>query len=420
MESRKLFKNVAFSGFIQATNVIIPLIVFPYIISRVGSGKFGIISIALTFTTILNLLVDYSFSTTAITELMQNKARLIDSSKLFYEVFIIRFIFALIAICFILFCACFYRKFNFHFNVFVFASFIIVGQALSPLWYFQGIENFFVITLLNFFSKVLFMALTFIYVRQPTDYYLVPLFFGFGNIISGIMANVYILKFHKINLTKSSYMDLMIKLKEGWSVFTSNASIVLYMHLNVLFLSFFASESAVGLYSISERIIIGIRQILGAFASAMYPRLNAVLANNSEGLSQLLKAYRLFAILIFIGCCVLVACSHFLLSLFLKIPTEIEHASMLLMWLSPVPFIVALNIPANQILLSNKYYKLSQMISFAGVLICFTLNILLMPFYQELGTILTIISVETFITLTLYWYLQKKEYGLFRKVVFNK
>lgn len=410
MSSKSLLSNVIFSGIIQATNVVVPLLVFPYIISIVGAERFGFISIAITICTILNLTIDYSFSVTGVKSISENRTDFKFLSLIYSEIFIIRAFIGIASIILMAIMSTSYLKFSEHQYVFLFAVTILIGQIFSPLWFFQGIENFKVITILNFGSRILFLVLVLIYIKIPSDYELVTLFFGLGNVCSGIAANLFLRIHYGIKLQKVTFKKLKLHITNGKNIFISNISVILYMHSNVLLLSFFASDSIVGLYSIAERIIVGLRQILGAFSSATYPRLCTIMSDfNEMKFIKMINFYWLFSLLILIGSLILVFISNSVVSLFLKNQQEIQHVSSLLILLSCVPFIVALNIPANQILLAKGHYKECQNLSICALAICIAGNAILTPNFSDYGTCMSIILTECFITAGLYFLLSKKE-----------
>ena len=70
--------------------------------------------------------------------------------------------------------------------------------------------------------------------------------------------------------------------------------------------------------------------------------------------------------------------------------------------LSFVPFVVALNIPANLTVLAYKFKKSYSSIMLAGSVLNISLNLLLAPFFSAEGTAVSVIITEVFITSGLY------------------
>ena len=61
----KLFSNFFSLSIIQGTNFLIPLLVMPYVISRIGVSWFGVISVAQVVMVYLSTVSDYGFNLTA-------------------------------------------------------------------------------------------------------------------------------------------------------------------------------------------------------------------------------------------------------------------------------------------------------------------------------------------------------------------
>src|SRR5690554_6037335 len=69
-------------------------------------------------------------------------------------------------------------SFNGDYTLYVYSFLTVIGQALFPVWFFQGLEEMRYITIINVVSKLLSVILIFIFVTSQGDYLLVPLFLG--------------------------------------------------------------------------------------------------------------------------------------------------------------------------------------------------------------------------------------------------
>ncbi len=64
----------------------------------------------------------------------------------------------------------------------------VMGQALFPVWYFQGIERMKYITIVNVSSKLIFALLIFFVIHKESDYIYVPLMNGLGGLFGAAIA----------------------------------------------------------------------------------------------------------------------------------------------------------------------------------------------------------------------------------------
>src|SRR5213075_934119 len=44
-----------------------------------------------------------------------------------------------------------------------------LGEVLTPIWFFQGIEKMRPLTIITFFSKLILVILTFLFIKQRSD-----------------------------------------------------------------------------------------------------------------------------------------------------------------------------------------------------------------------------------------------------------
>lgn len=70
--------------------------------------------------------------------------------------------------------------------------FIVIGQFINPTWFFQGIQSFKWISIINVSSKIIYVTLVFLFINQPEDYILVNAFIGLGSIIASLSGFIWI------------------------------------------------------------------------------------------------------------------------------------------------------------------------------------------------------------------------------------
>ena len=69
----RLFSNFFALSIIQGTNFLIPLLVMPSVISRIGVSGFGVISVAQVVMVYLSTISDYGFNLTATRDVALSK-----------------------------------------------------------------------------------------------------------------------------------------------------------------------------------------------------------------------------------------------------------------------------------------------------------------------------------------------------------
>ncbi|MET0300426.1 MAG: flippase [Flavitalea sp.] len=400
---------------LQATNFILPLLVFPYLIRVVGVEKFGLISFAQAVTAYLMVFTDYGFNLSATREIAINKS---DQKKLISiidAVFTTKFFLCIVGLLALVLSVLLFPKLRDEWLLFILSFTMVIGYMLQPIWFFQGMEQMRYIAYLNLITKLLFTGLVFVFIRTPSDYLLANLFQGLGSIASALISLWVVRKKFGFTIHLAGLQQVKHQLKSGWHIFVSNFSINVYINSNLFILAVFANNTIIGYYSIAEKVIFALRQLLGVFSQVVYPYIcNLTLQSHSKIQRFFKMVYTPFAIFIFIICALLCMFSDQVVVILAG--KQVAEISRLIRILSFVPFIVLLNIPAYQTLLAYNFKQSYSSILTIGSVLNIILNFILSYTFSATGTAAAVIITEIFITAGLYLILETRHsrYSLFK------
>jgi PST family polysaccharide transporter len=271
-EKKIIAKNYVALLFIQGANFILPLIIFPYLVRTLGSEKYGLVMVAQSLALFLTIIVDFGFNISATREVANLKNDKEKLSQFYWNVFSIKL--ALIVITFLLLLGLIIcvDKFSVDPLVYLFSFGLVLGQAIFPTWFFQGIEKMQVITIVNVAAKLFFTISLFFVVLSPADYEYVPIFNGLGFVISGLFGFVFSLQYVKFVFPKLSQVKEIIE--NSSSLFFSNLAVSLYTSSNTLIIGFFAGDSIAGVYASMEKLILAIKSMYAPLYQAIFPNLS--------------------------------------------------------------------------------------------------------------------------------------------------
>ncbi len=406
-EHKRLLSNFISLALLQGINYILPLITFPYLVRVLGVEKFGLLAFASATIAYFNILTDYGFNLTATREISiyrDNKSKL---NEIFSSVIIVKFILMIVSFILLLVLIFSFPKFREDCKIFILTFGMIIGQVLFPQWFFQGIERMKYITFLNILAKGLFTIAIFIFIHKSSDYWKVPLINSLGFIVAGAIALYIIFKdfnikfsFQRLNVLKQYFID-------GWHIFISNIAISLYTVSTTFILGLFTNNTIVGYYSIADKIKSAVQGLLGPVSQTIYPYISKkVKENKLAGLKFIKK------IIIYIGIFSFVL--SFLLFLFapeiihLVAGAKYDRSILVLRIIAFLPFIIALsNIFGIQTMLNFNRKKAFSKILISGSVLNIILSIILVPLFQEIGSAISVLIVEFYITLIMFIYLQK-------------
>ncbi len=395
--NRKLFSNFISLSIVQGINFLIPLLVTPYVISKVGVDGIGVIAIAQTVMIYLSTITDYGFNVSATKEITQYKNDRIKTSKIFFTVMASKLIITVILFVVLLVLAFFIPALQQHFILYVLGFTFVIGQCLSVNWFFLGIEKMHFITIGSLFSRLIFVVLLFVFMQKKEDDVFFLLFLGIGNMIAATASIFIAIALLKLKFLRPLWVDIIGEFKKGWQVTVSILSLNTYLFSGIFILRFFTNDLVVGYYSIAVRIFFAARQVLAVFSEAVYPHICQLILQGKESTKMFFKKVYLPVLLAtFMGCLVLFIFSPQIIYIFIREKPALPV--LLLRMLSFVPVIVCLNIPAYQLLLAfDRKKNYLQIFGFATV-INIAANILMVNEWGATGTVLSIILTELFIT----------------------
>jgi PST family polysaccharide transporter len=406
----KILSNFFALGIVQGTNFLIPLLVMPFVIKRIGVESFGVTAVAQVIMIYLATVADYGFNLTATREISLNRDAGGNGilSKIFSTVLTTKIIISIFAFALLLVLVQVVPFFKAVAGIYLFGFTYVLGQSLLVSWFFQGMEKMKFITFSVLIARIIFVILVFLFIRKPDDAFLFLFFFGLGSVLAGIFSIYTALRIFNLRFLFPSWPDVMRELRNGWQIMISNIFINTYLYSNIFILRFFVNDLVVGYYSIAERIFFAIRQILGIFSQAIYPQICQVTKQSKKQTAAFFRnVYQPFLLLVCAGSLMVFFFSPEIISLFTS--TESEIPAVTLRMLSLVPVIVCLNIPAYQILVSLDLKKSYLRILTMGALVNFIVNISFADLWGALGTAAAIIITEIFITIGLNTELYKNK-----------
>ncbi len=275
-------KNVIMGIINAIINNLVPIVSFIYVSRKLGAAGLGINQFAQS---LVNYFVLFSalgiplYATKHIAKLRDNQEDFKKQcSEIFWLNMLTTFLATAVYIGFILMT----DKTRTNIGIYLIWGLVILSNALSVEWFYQGTEKFTYITIRNFIVKFLTLITLFIFVKSPDDF----LIYGVIMVASIFAYSVInFIKFYKE--VKPSIKDLNIKrhIKSTLIVFALNITISLYVYLDNIMLGYMLgsnSDYAVGQYSVAIKIPRVLITIITTLNSILLPRLSYFYSTKEE------------------------------------------------------------------------------------------------------------------------------------------
>jgi PST family polysaccharide transporter len=394
---KRIFSNFMALGILQGINFLLPVLVMPFLIKRIGAEGYGVVAVAQGVLLLFVTVTEYGFNLTATRALALNRNDVSKNARLFFTVLAAKLVICLVLFALLLLLITLIPFFKPHFQLYLLGFTYVIGQSLLVTWFFQGVEKMKYITIYVLLARLLFVALVFLFIRQRSDNRFFIFYMGIGSVVAGVLSIFQAIRISKLPLIRPVWSDVLHELKEGWPVMLSYISINTFLTINVFILRLFTNDLVAGYYSVAEKIILATRQIPVLFAQAIYPPLCQLMEKGAAATRRFFKSvYLPFLLLMLLTAGLLFGFAPFIISFFMG--HDPGNAILLLRVFCVAPIIVCLHIPASQLLMAAEQKKSYLRILTWATLINLACNLLLVQVWGPVGTVISVLLTELFIT----------------------
>lgn len=389
--------------FLQGANYVLPLLLLPYLVRVLGTEKYGLVMFAQSLILFLTVFVDYGFNISGTREISINRADRKAISNIFSAIMIVKI--GLIATASLLLFVVVesFARFNSDAQVYYLSFGVTIGQALFPVWFFQGIEKMKFVTFINILAKVISIVLIFILVKVRSDYILVPIFYSLGYITAGVLGFLLCLKY--IRLCRPSQHLIKRLLKDSTALFVSNFAASLYTASNVFILGLFTGNTIAGIYSSMEKLILAIKNVYVPLYQALYPW---VARQTDVEKTNIIK--KIMPIILSVGAVITICILVFggeMLHLIFNDPLITSNAFIFKI-LGFISIFSGLNMLYNMLYFpSIKKYKVRMNILIAGGAFNILMNLTFVKLYGISGLAIIVTSTELLLFVLGYYFYRK-------------
>ncbi|MBK7228988.1 MAG: flippase [Ignavibacteriales bacterium] len=404
--NKVLFKNFTSLSLLQIANYLFPLITLPYLVRVLGPEKYGLVNFAAAFAMYFSIITDYGFNLSATQDISVNRKNPERTSQIFSAVITIKMIlFFISAILFTIIISIFpiFKK-----DLLLFAiTFVSVfGSGLFPIWFYQGIEKMSYILLINVISRTILTSLIFLFVKQESDYLLFAILNSITFVIVGIAGFVFAITKIKVKFFFPGKEILKQQLVDGWNLFLSTIWINLYTTSNVFVLGLFAPANIVGYFAAADKVRMAFQGILSPLTQSVFPHVNKMLSESYERFIGFNKKI----LKIGFGIGVLISLVIFIFAqpiVNIVLGNDYQSSVLVLRIIAWLPLIVILsNVLGIQTMIPLNKHKAFSMILFFAALINLIISFIIVPIYFEIGTSISLLVTEMFVTVSFYLFLK--------------
>ena len=392
-KSKNIFiKNFTNLSLNQGINILIAIVATPILFQNLGDSQFGLVNLAFSIFMLISIVVSYGYHLNGPKQIslfnkLEKEADTIKdivSLRLFIAIIISIVIIALIYLT---------DFFNGYELIILFSIPILFSEAIHPVFYLQGKNNLSVLAILNAFSKLFYLGLIILSIKNQNDAFKVNLLYG--SVLSLVFLVYWGLFFYK-NKLKFHFVDLdkiKFRLKENFQFFMSSVAGHISIHSGIIILKLFVNNSELGKFALANKIAFLLRMIPVFIVQSVLQNASIINQNNPLALKKYLNYYfKRGLILTFITGLFFTIFSKWIIIIFSG--QEIIYSNQILSVLSFIPFLAMLNFKNILLILVNEKKEILNKATWISAFIMIPLAITLSYYYKGFGLAVALLISE--------------------------
>ena len=407
--------NFIMNAILTMSNMIFPLITFPYIsrvLLPVGTGKVAFATSIVTYFSMFAQLGIPTYGIRACAQVRDDKEKL---SQTVQELLIINLV--MMAFTYGLFFVGLHTVPRMHVDkpLFLIVSTMIFFNSIGMEWLYRGLEEYAYITARSIVFKIVSLMAMFLLVKSQGDY---VIYGGVSIFASSASSVLNFINAHKyVSLRPMKVYNFRRHMRPVMIFFAMSCATTIYTNLDTVMLGFIKTDEDVGYYNAAVKIKGILVSVITSLGSVLLPRASYYIEHRLEkDFEQISKKAINFV-------CVLAfpMMIYFILyakeGIYFLSGSEYDGAILPMQILMPtILFIGLTNVMGIQVMVplgKEKWVLYSVTI---GALVDLTINALLIPKMASSGAAIGTLVAEIVVLIYQYWKLKDRMKGIFAEV----
>lgn len=404
--STSIRKNFTYRSILTVSTYIVSLITFPYVTRVLGVENIGLVNFVDNTINYFILFATMGISILGVREISSVNSDVEKRNKAFANILGLNLLFTFVVTLLFIVCLTIIPLFRQYEDLFYIGIAKIIFTAFLVEWFFTGIEEFQYITVRSIIIKLVYVGSVFCFIKDSDDYKLYFILTTAVVVLNSVVNMLYIQQFVKIRVQELlSFHYLKANLSLGIYLLLNS----MYSTFNVIFLGFVSDNVQVGLYTTAFKLYSIILAFFSAFTTVMLPRVNAILTQNDK--DNFVKLINKSLSIIYTFSIPLIIFSMMMASNIISLLAGKEYGDAVIPMIIIMPTVLVVGISqilAVQIITPLRKDKVLLIASIMGAISGISMNVLLVPQFQSIGTAITLFSSETIVASVYIYYVTRK------------
>ena len=376
------------------TNYLVPILVIPLLLSRVGLESYGMIVLAQGIMNFAVAIADFGFNLTGTRLISLARGDLVLERSVTQKILVIKVLLLLVTFVGLTFLVKIVSPWQPYENLILISYFIVIGNVLMPVWYFQGVQKMKWLALLNFLSRIFYLGAVLFFIESSDDLIWVNFYNGLGWCMASFFGWLVLFIKMKFRFDKHSLNTIYAFWHQNVPIFLSEGVTTFYRNIGVVIAGFFLSAPLMGIFVIIDRIMMLIANSYTLVYRAIFPMLCNLVKESDRILQDFL--YSIFSkllILVFLAMSFVIFFGRPLIEMLSDkiVLTDIDSY----LWILPAfIFILFCNLPISLLIIALDMKKAYFSYHSIGLITALILLPFLVSFLEINGLLLGMILAE--------------------------
>lgn len=396
-------KNFLYNFLLTGSNLLFPLITFPYLSRILGANGLGVCNFITAYGQNYIIIAALGMPVYATREIAKAGDDTVKRSKLFFELLSVHLFFTFFLLAIYIITIFTLTEFKNYIDLALLGGSLILFNVFAIEWLFNGINNFKYITIRSLLIRVLSIVATFVFIKKKNDfsiYFIIQV----CTIFFTVLVDLYYAKNFISRKITLSFKGILRHVKPIFILGIYMVLTSIYSVLPTTLLGFLSTKSAVGYYYSASKIIRMVISFFTSLIKVMIPRLNHVLENKGKKEYLLLLDKSLNVVVTF-GIPITFFVFLFAKPLVMLLAgKKFLNSILLIQIMSPVILIVAFAQVFVLLILSVNRRDIHMVIlSIIGMIISLLINLIFIPQFADKATAFSQLSAEFLVTLVSFF-----------------
>lgn len=398
--------NFIYNVILTVSNLLFPLLSFPYASRVIGPEGIGKVQFLITFSQYFALVAALGIPIYGIREVAKLKGDSKKVSKLFSELFVINLITSFILTFIYIVLIFSVDRFSAEKDLYLISGLIVLLGFTSIDWFYNGLEEFKYVTVRSVIIKLVSLIFLYVFVNNKEDvlnYLLLTIFSVIGNNVWNLITLRNKINFQFSNLNIKRHFLILLTL------FSTSIATSIYTVMDTIILGFLTNDTVVGYYTAAIKLNKVVIPLVVSLGVVLFPKISRSIAENNFLETQNL-VNKSFHFVCLIG--IPISFGLFIFAreiLFFFSGNEFMPAIVTMQIASPIVFLIGLgHVFGLQILIPShkeKYYLLATILGMCISLVC---NFIFILILEDKGAAIATLIGEFAVSSFAYYFVVKK------------